>query len=273
MIAAIEVTRPHNGVLTFLSVILGGLLAHPDVSGTLLAAGAAAALVASGGYVLNDVCGLAADAVNRPHRPIPSGRLSRRTAAIESALLLLGGLLLGVGLPSPVPQLTLGAALALVAYNLKLQRVPAAGNLLVAGLGALAFLYGGAAAGTMGPAVVPACFAFIYHLGREVLKDAEDCAGDRHLGGSNLALRWGDAAARRIAAACCVAVVALSPLPVLRVGYGALYLCLMLVLNGLLLDVAGSVASPGPVDYRALNRLLKLGMPIGLAAVFGDQLL
>ena len=44
-----------------------------------------------GGMVLNDVFDAALDAIERPERPIPSGRISRRAAAIFGSLLLLIG--------------------------------------------------------------------------------------------------------------------------------------------------------------------------------------
>ena len=44
-----------------------------------------------GGMVLNDVFDAALDAVERPERPIPSGRISRTAAAIFGALLLMVG--------------------------------------------------------------------------------------------------------------------------------------------------------------------------------------
>ena len=51
-----------------------------------------------GGMVLNDVFDTALDAVERPERPIPSGRISRRTAAIFGALLMI----IGVGCAAAV---------------------------------------------------------------------------------------------------------------------------------------------------------------------------
>jgi hypothetical protein len=57
-----------------------------------------------GGMVLNDVFDAGLDAVERPERPIPSGRISRRTATVFGALLMLGGVCAAglVGLPSLV---------------------------------------------------------------------------------------------------------------------------------------------------------------------------
>ena len=55
-----------------------------------------------GGMVLNDVFDAKLDAIERPERPIPSGQISRRAAAIFGALLMLGGVVAAavVGTPS-----------------------------------------------------------------------------------------------------------------------------------------------------------------------------
>ena len=51
-----------------------------------------------GGMVLNDVFDAALDAIERPERPIPSGRISRRAAAIFGSLLMI----IGVGCAAAV---------------------------------------------------------------------------------------------------------------------------------------------------------------------------
>ena len=51
-----------------------------------------------GGMVLNDVFDAALDAIERPERPLPSGRISRRAAAVFGSLLLI----IGVGCAAAV---------------------------------------------------------------------------------------------------------------------------------------------------------------------------
>lgn len=78
---------------------LGYLLVHRSLlsdgepaGGDLpLLVGATSGLYLSG-MVLNDVFDVRQDAAERPQRPIPSGRVSRRAAAILGAILMLGGL-------------------------------------------------------------------------------------------------------------------------------------------------------------------------------------
>ena len=64
-----------------------------------------------GGMVLNDVFDAALDAVERPERPIPSGRISRTAAAIFGALLLI----IGVGCAAAVGTGSLLIAVLIVA--------------------------------------------------------------------------------------------------------------------------------------------------------------
>jgi 4-hydroxybenzoate polyprenyltransferase len=58
---------------------------------TLLALVGASSCLYSGGVVLNDVCDVKRDALERPKRPIPSGRISRQAASVLAAILLAAG--------------------------------------------------------------------------------------------------------------------------------------------------------------------------------------
>lgn len=58
---------------------------------------AASACLYAAGMVWNDFFDVEQDRRERPHRPLPSGRISRRTAAAIGTFLLLAGLLLAAG--------------------------------------------------------------------------------------------------------------------------------------------------------------------------------
>ena len=92
-------------VFTALSNILCGYLIthklttaelpqHPDLWLLLISS----AGLYLGGMVLNDVFDAALDAIERPERPLPSGRISRRAAAVFGSLLLI----IGVGCAAAV---------------------------------------------------------------------------------------------------------------------------------------------------------------------------
>ena len=92
----------------------------------------------SGGMALNDVADAHRDALLRPERPIPSGRVSRRSAAILSIVLLGAGLGLAAvadcrhastgGIPGGYPATVLATVLIgfIVAYDLLLKATPLA---------------------------------------------------------------------------------------------------------------------------------------------------
>ena len=78
-----------------------------------------------GGMVLNDVFDAALDAVERPERPIPSGQISRRAAAIFGTLLLLLGIAAAACLSASVVLFAVLTAAAVLAYNGYLKSTPA----------------------------------------------------------------------------------------------------------------------------------------------------
>jgi len=65
-----------------------------------------------GGVVLNDYFDAALDATERPERPIPSGRVSRRNAGILGAILLL----IGIAAAAMVSMLSAGIAFAIALW-------------------------------------------------------------------------------------------------------------------------------------------------------------
>ena len=141
--------------------------------------------------------------------------------------------------PRPEPVLCRLKAIAtaffacgcLVAYNRRLKHIPLAGNLAVSLLCGLAFFFGGFAVGAPVPAAVPALFATVYHLGREILKDAQDIPGDRIAPGMTLPLCWGPAGSCRLAAGVYAILILLTPVPYILDLYGLPYLILVSLLD------------------------------------------
>ncbi len=267
--AIIELSRPLNCLITFASVLLGGWLGIHTLTDPLLYAAISAALITGGGNTLNDLCGLTEDQINKPHRPLPSGRLSPMLARIETGILLFFGFCLSVLLPNPTPIIALIAIASLTLYNVYLKRVPLLGNLAVSALGGLAFLYGGAAVQTLSAPLLIAAFAFLFHLGREILKDLEDSKGDREFKGTTIPLLWGETTTRILITAIFTLLIFFTPLPAIHGEYGTLYLILVTLLDLLLIFVLIRLwRHSTPQTLGFLSHLLKAGMILGLAAFF-----
>lgn len=271
--ALLELPRPINCLITFLSVLLGGWLGSDILSPPLLMAAWSAALITGGGNTLNDLCGLTEDRINKPHRPLPSGRLSPSLARRLTVALLLTGLALSIPLPFPTPLIALIAGALLVFYNMYLKRAVLVGNLAVSALGGLAFLYGGWAVQIPQAALWPALFASLFHFGREILKDLEDCAGDRLLRGQTLPLRCGIQPTRLLITAIFTFLMGLILYPAFTQQYGLAYFITVCLLNILLLYVLIQLwRNTSPQNLRHLSHLLKAGMGLGLLAFFLDHL-
>ncbi|KPI30788.1 UbiA prenyltransferase [Actinobacteria bacterium OK074] len=119
---------------------------HPYGARVLATAGSSVCLYWAG-MALNDYADSAVDSVERPERPVPSGRVPRRTALAVAGALTAAGLGLAAaaggrrGLATALPLTGL-----VWAYDLKLKSTPA-GAVAMAGARALNVLSGGVAAG------------------------------------------------------------------------------------------------------------------------------
>ena len=119
------------------------------------------------------------DRINRPLRPLPSGRLSPNVARMQSVLLTLAGCALAFWLSLWHGLIALAVVALLVVYSISLKNSLLWGNVLVAFVGAIAFPYGALAAGDIGRAWIPALFAFLFHLGRKSSRTSKTWPGIR----------------------------------------------------------------------------------------------
>lgn len=125
--AYLQLARPANVVTAWADVLAGFAVAGATL--TLTGWTAAAGLPAlgwlllattglyAGGVVFNDVFDATLDAEERPERPIPSGRASRRGAASFGALLLAGGIAAAFQVGTASALLAAGVAGGAVLYD------------------------------------------------------------------------------------------------------------------------------------------------------------
>lgn len=92
--------------------------------GTALAVGASLCLYEAG-MALNDWADREEDAIERPHRPIPSGRITPNAALAAASGLTAAGLLLASRAGRPALALSTAVAATVWAYDLRLKHTPA----------------------------------------------------------------------------------------------------------------------------------------------------
>lgn len=268
--ASIEIARPHNMTAAMACIAAGFYIAGGDPLSLIFLPMLVTGLVAGCGNMINDYFDADIDAINKPRRPIPSGRLARRHVIrlyAASTLLVTAGSLFVLD-AAMIPFLLAWEAL-LFLYGWKLKRLPVAGNLLVASVAASAFIAGAVMAGEPDRALFPFLFAFLFIMGRELVKEAEDLEGDRSAGARTVAVVLGSESTLRAASLFFLACVIAAPVPALLSLYGRSYGFLMelAVVPGLLAATWSVQRSP---DKRLLNRVswvLKGEMFLGILAM------
>ena len=230
-----------------------------------------AALVLGAGNAFNDIVDLNIDRINRPGRPLPAGLISRRIAIIEALVLTVGGLILAWWLGPTNGLIASGATLLLIIYSLYLKVTPLWGNLAVSLLAAAAFPYGALITGTWGRSWIPAGFALLFHLGREIIKDIEDVKGDATADARTLPLRWGIAKAVLFSSFIFNFLIGFTLLPWIAGLYGESYLVLVSLVDLILLYTLFRLRQDPVNSSSHLNLLLKAGMFLGLLAIVSGE--
>ncbi|HEX7344393.1 MAG TPA: geranylgeranylglycerol-phosphate geranylgeranyltransferase [bacterium] len=265
-------SRPGNVFITALSVIIGGQLATRTWffdSGNLWIAALAAALIAAGGNAYNDYCDRDLDRLQKPQRPLPSGQISPRAARNWAMVCLALGIALSLLLSPLCSLIASSAALLLVLYSRYFKGAPLLGNIVVALVAGLAFIFGAAAIGFARSALWAAWLAFCYHLAREIIKDMEDFSGDRAAGARTLPVRYGLRVGRWVTSLVLLVLLVSLPLPHFLTNYKIYYLAV--VLSGVL-PVLLAVAIlqwfwSQPPQFHRLSSWLKWDMLVGLCAL------
>jgi len=281
--AFISIIRPQNCVIGALTVIAGFSMAfRMNPVGTLdsyvmnLFFGYLTYFfVAGGGNVVNDIFDIEVDKINRPHRALPSGRMTVRQAwAYVVVLSLLGvffALLKGFyGALVVIVFLIVGYA-----YASKVKELGLAGNFLVAFSFAFGVIYGSFVYGEIVNSItipVPTWLffvtAFMILQARETIKGAEDVEGDALRDVRTVARVYGRRAAAIVAFVFNLIGVACYTL-IWLMGFADWALWPLLVLGDAIVLGAAIAPLTGPDNRKVLligSTLDKIGALVGLIA-------
>jgi 4-hydroxybenzoate polyprenyltransferase len=158
----------------------------------------AAAVLNAASNGLNQICDLENDRINKPHRPLPAGLMTRAQAWVFVAVTYIAALAMVAVVNWETLAIYVLAALATVAYSappLRLKRHPVASNFTIALIrGELLKVAGWAAVSTVLRSLEPWYIGFIYFvflLGATTTKDFADIEGDRAAGCITLPVRYG----------------------------------------------------------------------------------
>ncbi|UCD94626.1 MAG: geranylgeranylglycerol-phosphate geranylgeranyltransferase [Candidatus Zixiibacteriota bacterium] len=278
LVPLIKLIRLHNCLLAGAGVWIGGYLSNITGRDTeIYLASLAAALVCGAGNALNDYVDREADRTNHPVRPLPAGKLPAHTALLTAALFNVLAIAAGGFVNISVLGVVLASIALLILYNVQLKGVPVIGNILVSILAGGTFMTGGLAAGGVvfalpGP-IAPAIFAFLFHLGRELLKDVADYEGDKEAGLRTLPLNTSLGAVMGLVTVIYITLILLTFVPIYLKWFSSVYgFMAVLAVDVPLVMVIGYLwFSKSAHRQKRACRALKLLMLFGLLAFVGGK--
>jgi geranylgeranylglycerol-phosphate geranylgeranyltransferase len=260
--AFLQIIRPQNCILGSLTVIAGVAMSYKlDPSSAALSTHLTLFIfayltyffVAAGGNVVNDIFDIEVDKINRPHRALPSGRMTVRQAWMYVAFLSLIGVLFA-WLNGPLGTVIVVVFLLVgYAYAAKVKELGIAGNLVAA-------IY------IPIPSILFFITAFMILQARETIKGAEDVEGDKLRDVRTIARVYGYNAAAGVAAILNFIGVTCYAL-IWFLGYASWDLWLLLLLGSTVVIGAAITPLTGPSNAKRLligSTLDKIGALVGL---------
>lgn len=265
------VTRPVNAFIGILSTFSGAL-----ISGTIqpfqnvLLACLSVGFIAASANSINDYYDLEIDKINKPNRPLPSGKLTPREVFIFSLILYALGMLTSVFINLQALLISFFSILLTFLYSAYLKRTVLWGNLSVSLVTGLAFIYGGVAVNRFYESLIPAGFSFLFHLGREIIKDTEDIKGDSMNRITTLPIKMGIPFALAVATLVYVILIFVTLIPYFFNIYGVYYFYTVLIGVDLVvvLILISCWFNSSAKNLGQMSVLLKADMLLGLIALF-----
>ncbi len=275
----IEILRPGNALMGAISIILIAIIDR-TLSIPIILAMIAVFFETAAGNVINDYFDYNIDLINKPERPIPSGRISLKNGRNYAYLLFLAGTVCGF-LISLLTNNWIPFAIVLIAdvvlylYAYKLKSTPLIGNLAVGFMTGFGFVFGGFSLNN--PTIIVTSiylgfFAFVMTTAREIVKDIEDVEGDKLEGAKTLPILIGKKIPAVIATLLILVDCALCPVLYFNHIFGIYYLFVIAI--AVILFIYSGILIMKSQDRQTAaksSKYLKIGMLIAfISFVFGS---
>ena len=253
-----------NGIMGIIGVLVGAFIAVGlDIADHYVNLAISCIVVLSfmaGGNSLNDYIDIEIDRVGHPDRPLPRGEIRPRTALILGigGMVLAGTLSIFMGSVLVTCVVFIAAGL-MIFYELFLKQRGFAGNMMIAVLTGMIFLFGGAVVNNIEANFIVAIMAILVSIGREIAKDIEDMGSDE--GRSTLPMKIGIRNASMLGATFFIIGPILSVWPLIDQSFGWLY-CIVVIADAIFIYTAFIIFR----NARKAQKFAKIAMFIALIA-------
>ncbi|MFQ5583203.1 MAG: geranylgeranylglycerol-phosphate geranylgeranyltransferase [Calditrichia bacterium] len=267
----IQLARPVNVLISMLSIFIGAAITGVlEPLENILLASFSGGLITAASNSINDYFDMEIDRINKPHRPLPSGAVSRNqclTAALTEYMMGIG---LSLFISAEMFIVALIISILTFLYAARLKGTVLWGNLTVSFCTAAAFIYGGLSVNKPLEAIVPACFAFFYHFGREIIKDIQDVSGDSQQASNTMPVRFGVRPSVFLVWFNFLILIVLTIIPYWTGWYGATYFLIVFfgIYPVIIYTLVSILYNTTPKHLGFVSNLLKADMLIGLLAVY-----
>lgn len=271
LIDYIKLTRPFNGVISFISILLAIYIAG-GVSISLInyiIAATAGMLTGAAGNVINDYFDVEIDKINRPDRMIASGKISTTSALNFYLMLIVSALILSLFLNMEAFVVVTVASIFIFLYSSMWKKLPLIGNVVVSSVTGFAFIYGGIVVGNILPTIFPALFAFMTTLIREIVKDIQDIKGDKARDLKTFPISYGAKKSVKLINILTLILILMTTFPFFLSLYRIEFLVfVMMIVNPLLISTVKmlSVAKTSN-DFYKVSSLIKIVMILGIIGI------
>ena len=271
----IEIIRPGNAVMAIIAVALVAIIANnydiPIILGAI-----AVFLATGGGNVINDYFDHKIDAINKPERPIPSGRISLNNAHHYASLLFIIAVILGILISYLINNFTPALIVALSSllmyyYAHTLKKKALIGNIVVSLLTGLCFIFAGiiinADIGSFDIVMISAYlgfFAFLMTMAREIIKDMEDIEGDKVEEAKTFPIKYGLKKSSYLAGFLMILAIVLSPILYFNGIFHSIFYLIFLVVAIIIFfyGVYTILKNQCHTSCKKASRYVKIGMLI-----------
>ncbi len=269
----VRLMRPVNCAMMGFAVFVGAVLAGPMFFNAewlgVLYGFATGFMLTAASMAINDYYDRAIDAINEPHRPIPSGTVSEQQTLGFVFVLSVVGFVFAYLTSFLCLVVAIISWIVVMAYVTVGKRSGLPGNLLVSTCVAIPFIYGSIAItdGLQLTVLLFALMAFLSNTGREITKGIVDVTGDKAEGVKTLAVRYGEKSAAVAAALFYISAVALTPVPPLLNLVSFWFIPLVLVTDiGLVASSALLLKDYSRESARKIKKWVLLLFVVGLLA-------
>lgn len=265
----LEIIRPKASILGSLGVLVGSLIAGFTDPFIISIACLVTFLVSGAGMISNDYYDYNIDKVNQPKRPLPSGRISKRTAIYYMSILyILAIVLAGIFLNTALLLLAVLNVFVTLIYAYKIKARPT-GHFIESWLPASTFLFGGLLSNVNVPVIILVMMGYCGSMGREIAKGIEDFKGDEKAGARTMEVVLGRNFAWWLAITFNIMAVLMSFLPFMMKIFSINYVFIILAAD-LMFAYASFIMLMNP---KRSQTVMKIAMFVAMLAFLIDYII